>query len=107
MSDLARTTRRGKGLLPGNPKQWRNEHHGLNLREELGVSLAGPLSHEDAFALLPSTIVLPHGSIPAEPKFIERLRHAGARWSGLAVTLPDGSHLVVYNDSHPLTLAPR
>lgn len=103
MPSPKRRSRTGKGLLPPNPRQWRNEHNGLNLREELGLPLATPLYHQSAFALLSRTTVLPHGTLPMPAEFVELFRTtASASWSGLGLTLPDGSTWVVYNDSHAM-----
>lgn len=92
--------RSGTGLLPGNPKQWDNEHHALDLREELGVGLEQPLRVKDAFAMLKDVTVIPHGSVPCAQCVIESMRrqHKGA-WSAFALPL-DGETWVVFNDSH-------
>jgi uncharacterized protein DUF955 len=96
-----RKARTGRGLLPPNPKQWENEHNGLDLREDLGLSLEATLQHTDAFALLPQVTVLPHGAIPAAAKYIQHFRTDGrGRWSGLAIQLDAEHELVLYNDTH-------
>jgi hypothetical protein len=92
--------RSGKGLLPGNPKQWENEHHALDLREELQVGLEGPFPVEGAFALLSGVTVIPHGSVPCAQCVIESMRSKHkACWSAFALPL-DGETWVVFNDSH-------
>lgn len=97
-----RRARGGQGLIPPNPRQWENEHNGLDLREDLSVPNDARLNAMDAFALYPTVQVLPHGEIPAAAKFIHYFRAAGkARWSGLSMTLDDGAELVIYNDAHP------
>lgn len=96
-----RKARKGKGLLPPNPKHWEYEHNGLNLRDDLGISTDTKLLIGSAYALLPNVQVLPHGKVPAARKWIEHFRTgAQASWSGLSVRL--GSiELVLFNDSHP------
>ncbi len=99
-----RTTRSGKGLLPPNPKQWSNEHNGLDLRDELGLSYDNPLAHLEAFRLLPKVVVLPHGKLPAAAIHIDYLRSIGrSRWSGIVIPLEDGRELVLFNDAHATT----
>lgn len=96
-----RKARGGKGLIPPNPKQWSNEHNGLDLRDDLSVALDVALPHLDAFELLENVTVIPHGEIPCAAKYHEHFR-GHARWSGMALAV--GEHtLVVYNDSHPST----
>lgn len=98
-----RKARSGRGLLPPNPKQWENEHNGLDLREDLGLSLDAALPVAEVFELLPAVTVLAHGEIPAAAKYIEHFRVEGrTRWSGLAVRVDDEHELVVYNDSHAI-----
>jgi hypothetical protein len=99
-----RRSRTGKGLLPPNPKQWDNEHNGLDLRDDLGINDEA-LDHLAAFTLLEMTKIIPHGEIPAADEFLSHFRTTSGQraWSGLAIQLQDGTELVVYNDSHPLT----
>jgi hypothetical protein len=98
-----RRARYGRGVLPPNPNQWTNEHHGLDLREELGLSPEIALPHERAFSLLENVTVLPHGAVPAAMKYVDHLRGEGSsRWSGLGIRLSDECELVLYNDAHPL-----
>jgi hypothetical protein len=100
---VARSTRKGTGVLPPNPKQWNVENHALDLREELGIPLDAPLNHEDAFRLLPNVTVLAHGVIPAAAVYLDRLRQPGrAAWSGMAFPVGDGHQFVVYNDAHSI-----
>lgn len=101
-SNFARRARRkGLGVLPPNPKQWDNEHNGLDIREDMGLSVDDPLHCVDAVALLPDAVVMSHGEIPAAACHLETLRaDRGRAWSGLAITLPDGLHLIIYNDAH-------
>jgi hypothetical protein len=104
MHSERRNARRGCGLIPPNPNQWENEHNGLDLRADLGITVDVPLPHEQAFALYPHIKVLPHGDIPAAAIFIEHLRTAGsASWSGLALRINDELELVLYNDAHRTT----
>lgn len=99
-----RQARRGRGLIPPNPKQWELEHNGLDLRDDLGIALDEELPHDSAFDLLPGATVLPHGAVPAAAVHIEALRADGGKaWSGMALVLPGGHELVIYNDAHPLT----
>jgi len=99
-----RRSRGGKKLIPPNPSQWDNEHWALDLRDELGVAPAMPLDCGEAFALLPEVGVYPHGEVPAAEVYLDHLRADGAsRWSGMALPLPNGITLVLYNDSHPRT----
>ena len=101
-SNDRRKSRVGKGVLPPNSNQWENEHNGLDLRDDLGLSLDVRLSYEDAFALLEDVTVLPHGGMQIEQKYIDHFRNDGsANWSGMGIPLPGGGALVVYNDSHP------
>src|SRR5688572_21947083 len=94
-----RRARYGSGVLPPNPKQWQNEHHGLDLRQELGLCQEAVLPYELAYALLGNVIVRPHGAIPAAMKYVAHLRAEGSsRWSGLAIKLSDDVELVLYND---------
>src|ERR1700741_3697694 len=95
-----RRSRGGKQLLPPNPAQWESEHCGLDLRDDLKLDLACRLECERAFALLPNASVHPHGELPAADVFLEHFRKAGRkRRSVMAVTLPYGYELIVYNDS--------
>lgn len=99
-----RRHRTGKGFLPPNPKQWENEHNGLDLREDLGLTLEAALPVDGAFDLVEDVLVLPHGAIPDSFEAIEHFRGPGAgAWSGLALAIPDGRVLVLFNDSHPQT----
>jgi hypothetical protein len=66
--------------------------------------LDSALQHESAFALLKNVKVLPHGELLAAQEYIDYFRGPGAdSWSGMAIPLADGSVLVIYNDSHPMT----
>jgi IrrE N-terminal-like domain len=102
-NSASRAARRGKGVLPPNPKQWDAEHNALDLRAELELSLEEPLAYEAAFQLLPAVTVLPHGAIPAAEVHLATLRrNGGASWSGMAFACPSGDEFVVYNDAHSL-----
>jgi hypothetical protein len=102
--NVRRRARQGKGLLPPNPNQWNNEHNGLDLRERLGLKLDESLSHEAAFHLLSDVTVIPHGQLPLAQIFVDRFRKSGSKtWSGMAVPLPTGGTMVIFNDSHPPT----
>lgn len=105
MPDSARRRQRvGSGLLPPNPKQWENEHNGLDLRGDLGLSLNCALPCEAAFGLLDDVTVLPHGAVPNAQEAIQYLRGPGAGvWSGLALPVQSGGVLVLFNDSHART----
>lgn len=97
-----RRARGGKGLIPPNPKQWENEHNGLDLRDDLHLPYGARLDHLRAFDLLPNVTVVPHGHIPMAQEQIDHFRGPGsAAWSGVGIPLPDGGALVVFNDSHP------
>lgn len=97
-----RRARRGKGLLPPNPRQWDVEHHALDLRDDLAIGIDVPLSIDDAFDLLPDVIVLPHGELPVAHEHLHHFRDGGRRaWSGMGIPLPTGGTMVVFNDSHP------
>ena len=100
-----RRARGGRGLLPPNPRQWENEHNGLDLREDLGLGLDCALPTAGSFRLLPDVTVLPHGEVPGLAQiYIDHFRGGGSSaWSGIGIPLPDGGALVVYNDSHPTT----
>jgi hypothetical protein len=99
-----RRNRAGTGVLPPNPKQWDCEHHALDLRRELGLAVDVRLVIEDAFDLLSSARVVPHGEVVLADVISNHFRgEASRRWSGLALRLDDGSDLIVYNDSHPET----
>jgi len=99
-----RRLRVGHGLLPPNPKQWDNEHNGLDLREDLTLTLDVELPHMQAFALVPHVTVLPHGAIPVAAKFAEYLRIEGrSNWSGFSLRIDDENELVLFNDAHPVT----
>lgn len=103
-SSAARSHRTGKGLLPPNPNQWNNEQAALDVREELSLPLDTPLSHTDAYSLLPDVHVCALRDLPAAPHFIAHFRGAASgRWSGLAVRVAPDLEVVVYNDNHPLT----
>lgn len=99
-----RRSRAGTGVLPPNPRQWDCENHGLDLRRQLGVSVESRLVIAEVFALLPNTRVVAHGDLAVADVLANHFRGAaGKRWSGLAVSLGDGSELIIYNDSHPET----
>lgn len=92
---------KGSGVLPPNPKQWKNERAAIQLREELGIPDSQALDPMAAFALIPDVLVLPHGEIPASAKHIAALRvRARSAWSGMSFLLSEGVTAVVYNDSH-------
>ena len=95
-----RKTRKGKGLLPPNPKWWDHEHNGLDLRHELELPLDNRLSPEGAFATLNEVYVAAHGDLDL-PEVVAHFRNSGSRnWSGMCIPYPDLT-LVVFNDSHP------
>ena len=96
-----RKARGGKGLIPPNPKQWDNEHNGLDLRDDLDCALDEPLSHLEAFDLLDDVVVCAHGDVPFDAHHQDHLRRNGA-WSGMAIPMNDMT-LVLYNDAHPET----
>jgi hypothetical protein len=99
-----RKARSGRGLIPPNPKQWENEHNGLDLREDLSLGVDVPLSCRDAFGLYPQVQIQPHGEVPAAAKYINYFRTTGSNsWSGLSIRISDELELVLYNDSHPQT----
>src|SRR5207249_12153436 len=96
-----RKARGGLGFLPPNPKQWSNEHNGLDLRDDLNLPFDMPLLHEDAYRLLPHVSVWPLSEIPVAKKYLDHFRREGRyRWSGLGLVLED-KHIVIYNDFHP------
>ena len=98
---VRRKPRGGKGLIPPNPKQWENEHNGLDLRDELGLDPIDVLSPEEAYGLLENVTLMPHGGIPAAAEHLDHFRRDGSTaWSGMSVLLPDGREVVVFNDSH-------
>ena len=102
LSNDRRKARTGRGVLPPNPKQWGNEHNGLDLRDDLGLPLNIRLSCEDAFALLENVSIHPHGEMQVDQKHIDHFRnHGSANWSGIGIPLPGGGTCVIYNDSHP------
>lgn len=74
---LAAQAVRGLGFLPPNPKQWSNEHNGLDLRGDLNLPLDTPLLHEDAYRLLPYVSVWPLSEIPVARKYLDRFRCEG------------------------------
>lgn len=96
--------RKGKGLLPPNPKQWDFEHNGLDVRQELGVPLDAAVDERAAFSLLSNVTIVAHGELEMAQTYIERFRGGrSGRWSGMCVPLPDGETFVIYNDSHAIT----
>jgi hypothetical protein len=98
-----RRARGGHGLIPPNPRQWLNEHNGLDLREELGIPLEVALSHEDVYTLLPGVSIWPLTEIPVAKKYVDHFRGDGrSRWSGFAIEL-EGQHIGIYNDAHPFS----
>jgi Zn-dependent peptidase ImmA (M78 family) len=97
-----RNARGGTGVLPPNPEQWDCEHNGLDLRRDLSVATDTRLSVDDAFRLIPDTVLLPHGELAVAKVHADHFR-ASANWSGFAMELPGGPNLVVFNDSHPET----
>jgi hypothetical protein len=99
-----RKSRSGKQVLPPNPKQWENEHNGLDIRHELGIPTESRLDHIAAFELLDNVCVLPHGDLDVTDGIANRFRNeASSRWSGMCVPCPGGITVVLYNDSHPET----
>lgn len=99
-----RKDRKGKGLLPPNPKRWEHEHNALDLRYALALPLEDRLAHRDAFQLLPAVYVFGHSELKldaaVESHFVGARAH---KWSGMCVPCPDGETLVLYNDAHPPT----
>jgi IrrE N-terminal-like domain len=99
-----RRARGGTGVIPPNNTQWDNEHHALDVREDLGVGVQDPLPSITSVyqKLLPTVAILPHGQVPAARRYLDHFRGPGqSNWSGLAMTMGDGSVLVIYNDAHP------
>jgi len=95
-----------EGLLPPNPKQWENENHALDLRDELGLPVESRLVVREAFALLPEVAVRPHDRLPAADVFIHRLSvGTGKKWAGFALPMGSWGTFVVYNAAHPATRA--
>jgi Zn-dependent peptidase ImmA (M78 family) len=98
-----RNARKGKGLLPPNPKRWGHEHNGLDLRHELKLSLDECLHHEAAFDLLSDVHVLPHTQLQLMPAIASYFSGSkSGRWSGMCVPCPEGETMVIYNGHHPL-----
>jgi hypothetical protein len=90
---VRRRARGGTGVIPPNNTQWENEHHALDVREDLGVGPDDPL--------LPMVTILPHGQVAAAGIHLDHFRRAGrGNWSGLAMTMDDGTIWVIYNDAH-------
>src|SRR5712691_11455753 len=99
-----RRARGGTGVIPPNNTQWENEHHGLDVRDDLGLGPNDPLpSIRSVFErLLPNATVLSHREVPAASCYQEYFRGPGrSSWSGLAMTMDDGCVWVIYNDAHP------
>lgn len=102
-SNDQRRARSGKGLLPPNPRQWENEHNGLDLRDELGVAYDQRLCHHSTFRLIDGVSIFPHGQLPIDQKYIDYFRAPRKKaWSGIAFPVGDNQFYVVYNDSHPV-----
>lgn len=98
-----RRSRKGKGLLPPNPKRWEEEHNGLDLRHELNCPLEKPLSHEAAFSLVPNTCVVPHTFLPLDNKIRDHFSaERSGKWSGMCIPCENVT-LVIYNDCHAIT----
>ena len=49
---VRRRARGGTGVIPPNNTQWENEHHALDVREDLGVGPDDPLRHPGRGVLL-------------------------------------------------------
>lgn len=99
-----RGSRAGTGVLPPNPTQWVCENHALDLRRDLGISVDSRLEIAEAFDLLGTALVIPHGAVVLADVFLKHFREqASGRWSGMALRMHDGSDLIIYNDSHPET----
>jgi len=99
-----RRARGGTGVIPPNNSQWENEHHALDVREDLGVGPEDPLPSITSVyqKLLPAVTILPHGEVPAASSYLDYFRGPGrSNWSGLAMTMDDGCVWVIYNDAHP------
>lgn len=99
-----RPSRKGKGLIPPNPKYWEAEHHALDVRAALALPLSERLPVLDAFSLIPGARVSRLSEHPSARVVVDHfLKGEGSkRWSGLAVPLPQGC-LVLVNDSHSET----
>jgi hypothetical protein len=100
-----RSSRKGKGLLPPNPNRWEHEHNALDLRDALGVTLDSRLCVDSAFGLLDEVLgVMPHTQLPVDAQLAAHFAGSRSRrWSGMCIPLPEGDHLVVYNNGHPAT----
>ena len=101
-----RRARGGTGVIPPNTKQWNNEHHALDVRDALALGYVAPLPEvPDVYKqLLPGVTVFRLGDLPVAFLFANHFRTVGrSNWSGLALTMDDGSVLVVYNDTHSPT----
>lgn len=93
-----RSARSGTGLLPPNPKQWENEHNGLDVRHALGLPTDAALDHKDAFGLLNAVSVLAHTELALSDVVAHYFTGSRShRWSGMCVPCPNGETLVIYN----------
>jgi Zn-dependent peptidase ImmA (M78 family) len=92
-------------VLPPNPKRWEQEHNALDLRHELSMTVDERLSPEKAFELLESVAgVMPHTKLKVNAATMSHFTGKNSKkWSGMCIPLPDGGHLVVYNEDHPQT----
>src|SRR5438552_2104305 len=100
---VRRRARGGTAVIPPNNAQWENEHHALDVREDLGVGPDDPLPNITSVyeTLLPTVTILPHGQVAAAGIHLDYFRGAGrGNWSGLAMTMDDGTIWVIYNDAH-------
>lgn len=98
-----RSARKGRGLLPPNPRRWEHEHNGLDLRHELRLPLDQRLEHNAAFELLSGVHVLPHTELELEPEEVSYFSGPrSGKWSGMCVPCPEGITIVMYNAHHPL-----
>lgn len=103
-----RRARGGTGVIPPNNTQWEAEHHALDVREDLGLRADDPLPEITRVfqTLLPHVTVAPLGQLCVAKLHVNYLRGpARGNWSGLSVTMDDGSIWVVYNDVHVETRA--
>src|SRR5579859_375381 len=101
-----RKARGGKGVIPPNTTQWNNEHNALDVRESLHLEESAALPEIVGVygRLLPTVEVMAHGSLPVAAMFADHFRTSGrGSWSGLAITMDDGSIWVAYNDAHAVT----
>lgn len=98
-------TKKG-GDYPPNPKQWPIERNGITFRSHHGISPSDPLKPLELVLRLPGVRLLRRADLIESftADAIQTLYEARKDvWSAFTLNLNGSGHLIVFNDTHPVT----